>query len=156
MKPKARKLNLEKTKALHLVKNGVSVHVRVDEDGRPLIRSAGCWLGGDEERITTLALENVGLLLNRAADLKDQAEAAEVRKANSHEAAKESAKVRAELAAEHWSYEFLAQAYEPNIGWSRLRTAARKRAAAAGITPEKRDEISEHYAREFRRKARTK
>ena len=133
------------------------VSVGLDQAGKPISVVTACWLGGDEERIAKLAAKVAWDEFTRAAEQRAEAEAAEARRAGAAMAAEESARVRAEAAADHWSYEWLAKAYELNdtLGWSRLRTKARQIAAAAGVESNKRDEISEHYAREFLRKART-
>jgi hypothetical protein len=135
---------------------------------------------GDRERIRQMELAALWQLQDRlslkaklaaleecararaAHEERERRAAAAARKAKARAAAEKSAQRRAAQAEQHWSYAWFALAHEAlksrtrRLGWRRLLTAARKRAAAGGVALEQRDEISEHHAREFLRAARTK
>ena len=142
-----RTLNIEKTEILDLSIEGVPITVRVDANGWPLTVSAGCWLGGDQERMVSIALKAVRLELERAAERKAKA-AFDTKRTD------KSTKRKRKLAADHWSHVWIAKAREkyPKHGAERLAFAARRMLADEGDNhPQfaKRREITEHRAKQF-------
>ena len=143
-------LDLENTRVLELRVAGKPVSVRLDAAGKVLSTSAGCWLGGDDERITGLTLE-----VARAAVLRQVAQA---RHAARTEA---STRTKRKRAAKFWGNDWLAAAHRKNSahGAARLALAARQMIAWNGREKpdyKKRHEITEYRARQFLKNPRAR
>lgn len=146
--------NFAKVQKFDILVEGVSVSVVLEEHGNPLTAAAGAWLGGDEERLTRLAIAVAQGRAQRAAIRK--AEAAKHKKRTD-----QSARVRREAAKTHWSREWLQAAHlkYPDYGAKRLAPAARRIVAMNGKDSPayaKRDEITKYRAEQFLQKLRRK
>jgi len=141
-----KKHNLEKeTTALQVISTGVRVRIRVDGDGRPLY-SIPVYDPEDpqDERFVELAVKAAHNAASAAAQHK-------LRKDSSAGAADQSAKNRRKDVEEHWTNEWLGNAYreDPTRGRTRLAQRARRLASDAGIELDKREQITDERARQF-------
>ncbi|MBI3041553.1 MAG: hypothetical protein HYY78_01850 [Betaproteobacteria bacterium] len=138
-----KKLNLETTQLLELIVEGKPVRVRIDAAGNPITLNAGCWIGGDDERIAKLALATVRLQIREATARRHHATRTQA-----------STSTKRDRAADFWGDEWLAVAHlkHPDYRADRLAQEARRIIALNGEEKsayKKRKDITVYRAKQY-------